>query len=304
LGADPNSVKKWLEGMKDDVFETLASHSVPGSQTRILEDDHLLSTSLWTAAAKPKPSNSIEKLLRKWDAKWVLTDKAWDLFAGVCGGKFGADEKMRPIQKNEKIVVWVNNQKIVRLLELLIGPKLLEINVGYTISDASGGRGWISAEMRKTLEKSPDSIWKKGCEYDEETHIWKKKDKNGNTMAQEAFAQDPQCKVFLTTYGSSSHGIGLTSARNVILAESHYNPAQILQSEDRCYRIGQQRDVYVYHLQSFFDATTPTVEEVVFKVLEKKRKLIQETIEGGASEIDASKEEEGLVDAGYYIPRV
>lgn len=54
-----------------------------------------------------------------------------------------------------------------------------------------------------------------------------RKDKNGNTMAQEAFAQDPQCKVFLTTYGSSSHGIGLTAGRNVILAESHYNPAQI-----------------------------------------------------------------------------
>jgi len=45
------------------------------------------------------------------------------------------------------------------------------------------------------------------------------------------------------------------------------------------------------------------VEEVVFKVLERKRKLIQETIEGGASEIDATKEE-GLVDAGYYIPRI
>ena len=43
---------------------------------------------------------------------------------------------------------------------------------------------------------------------------------------------------------------------------------------------------------------------MVFKVLERKRKLIQETIEGGASEIDAAKEEEGLVDAGYYIPRI
>ena len=42
---------------------------------------------------------------------------------------------------------------------------------------------------------------------------------------------------------------------------------------------------------------------MVFKVLERKRKLIQETFEGGASEIDA-KEEEGLVDAGYYIPRI
>lgn len=77
----------------------------------------------------------------------------------------------------------------------------------------------------------------------------------------------------------------------------------ILQSEDRCYRIGQKRDVFVYHLQSYFDENTPTVEEVVFKVLEKKRKLIQETIEGGASEIDAGKDAT-LVDAGYYVPRI
>ena len=44
----------------------------------------------------------------------------------------------------------------------------------YTISDASGGRGWVSSAMKETLESSLDSIWKKGFEYDNQTNIWKR----------------------------------------------------------------------------------------------------------------------------------
>lgn len=69
----------------------------------------------------------------------------------------------------------------------------------------------------------------------------------------------------------------------------------MLQAEDRAYRLGQQKDVFVYNLQSVSREGEPTVEQFVFQVLEKKRTLVMQTIEGAAEELDEVK-------ARMYLP--
>ena len=71
-------------------------------------------------------------------------------------------------------------------------------------------------------------------------------------------------------------GVGLTlvEANNVVHYTVEWNPAVISQATDRAYRIGQTRDVEVYHLYSKFDkARFHTIEEYIRETLKKKKKI-------------------------------
>ncbi|KAJ6642254.1 Chromatin-remodeling complex ATPase chain Iswi [Pseudolycoriella hygida] len=62
--------------------------------------------------------------------------------------------------------------------------------------------------------------------------------------------QDPQSKkfIFLLTRSSSSMGINLTAADSVIFYDSDWNPQMNLQAISRAHRIGQSKEVRVFHL--------------------------------------------------------
>jgi len=68
-----------------------------------------------------------------------------------------------------------------------------------------------------------------------------------------------------------------------------HTTAIMLQAEDRVYRLGQKRDVFIYYLQSQTSQGGDTVEHLVFDILDKKRKMIRETIEGGALDLESLK---------------
>jgi len=215
---------------------------------------------------------------------------------------------------DEKVVIFVRNQTTARLLELFLQHRLATKGICYGLCDTNGGRGTIFSPAMKKLQKDEGLHWKlyrgngskqqkekeKEKEHDstEETNdgkmagqqvYWEMNGTSAKTMAMEAFSQDESCRVFITTFGTSAHGVDLQVARNVIMAESVYNPAVMLQAEDRAYRLGQKRDVYVYYLQSC-TSRGYTVEKLVFDILKKKRRMIRETIEGGAVELDSLKE--------------
>lgn len=62
------------------------------------------------------------------------------------------------------------------------------------------------------------------------------------------FQQNPNCKVFLGTIQKAGTGITLTAASYVIFIDCDWVPANNIQAEDRAYRIGTTKPVFIYYL--------------------------------------------------------
>ena len=74
------------------------------------------------------------------------------------------------------------------------------------------------------------------------------------------FNRDPNCFCFLLTSQVAGVGLNLVSANRAIVLDPDWNPANDNQAIDRCYRIGQKRDVIIYRLIS-----TNSVEDKIYK---------------------------------------
>ena len=61
-------------------------------------------------------------------------------------------------------------------------------------------------------------------------------------------------------------GLNVTAANHVIHYSRHWNPAKESQATDRAYRIGQEKDVYVYYpmaVNKEFKAFDETLDELL-----------------------------------------
>lgn len=81
--------------------------------------------------------------------------------------------------------------------------------------------------------------------------------------------QQGDIPIFLISLKAGGMGLNLTKADTVIHYDPWWNPAVEEQATDRSHRIGQENPVFVYKL-----ITQGTVEEVILKLQEKKRQLV------------------------------
>ncbi|KAJ1968628.1 DNA-dependent ATPase fun30 [Dimargaris xerosporica] len=82
------------------------------------------------------------------------------------------------------------------------------------------------------------------------------------------FNNDESILVFLLSTKAAGVGINLASANVVILYDIDYNPHNDKQAEDRAYRVGQKRDVYVYKY-----IAQNTIEEYILQRARHKLQL-------------------------------
>lgn len=82
------------------------------------------------------------------------------------------------------------------------------------------------------------------------------------------FQKDPDRKVFIGTWQKMGTGLTLTKASYEIFIDVPYTNAAYVQAQDRCYRIGTNRNVTIYHL-----ITEGTVDERVLEIVEDKEAL-------------------------------
>jgi len=80
--------------------------------------------------------------------------------------------------------------------------------------------------------------------------------------------------VFLISLKAGGTGLNLIGADTVIHVDPWWNPAVEDQATDRCYRIGQTRNVHVIKLLS-----KGTIEEKIYRLQQKKQKLAEAVIE-------------------------
>lgn len=83
------------------------------------------------------------------------------------------------------------------------------------------------------------------------------------------FMNDEDCKLIICSLKSASVGLTLTAASDVLFVEMDWCAANNNQAEDRCHRIGQTNNVNIWYLIS-----KDTIEEHIYKIVEKKRVLI------------------------------
>ena len=90
------------------------------------------------------------------------------------------------------------------------------------------------------------------------------------------FQEDETIPFFVLSLKAGGTGLNLTAATHVIHFDRWWNPAVENQATDRAFRIGQKKGVLVHKL-----VCRGTVEERIDAMLEDKRKLSRELLEGG-----------------------
>ncbi|OYU46329.1 MAG: hypothetical protein CFE44_02765 [Burkholderiales bacterium PBB4] len=98
--------------------------------------------------------------------------------------------------------------------------------------------------------------------------------------AVDAFQQQPEVKVFIGTTMAAGVGITLTAANYVFFASLPWTPALKRQAEDRAYRSGQTRDVFV-----IIPLVAGTIDEQIFALLDSKREIEVAIIESNRTAV-------------------
>jgi non-specific serine/threonine protein kinase len=91
------------------------------------------------------------------------------------------------------------------------------------------------------------------------------------------FQEDESVPFFVLSLKAGGTGLNLTAASHVIHFDRWWNPAIENQATDRAFRIGQTKNVLV---QKFL--CRGTVEEKIDALIDSKRRLSQDLLEGGA----------------------
>lgn len=87
------------------------------------------------------------------------------------------------------------------------------------------------------------------------------------------FQQNENLRVFLISLKAGGTGLNLTEADYVYLVDPWWNPAVENQAIDRCYRIGQKKNVIAVRL-----ICPDTVEEKIMKLQQSKKELANDLI--------------------------
>ena len=100
-----------------------------------------------------------------------------------------------------------------------------------------------------------------------------KEQRNSNIQK---FKNNAKYTVLLMTLGLGT-GLNLTCANNVIIADLWYNPFVIAQAVDRCYRIGQTKNVMVYKIVCEDSIEGDTIEPMLERKEDISNKVISST---------------------------
>jgi hypothetical protein len=91
------------------------------------------------------------------------------------------------------------------------------------------------------------------------------------------FQEDESVGYFVLSLKAGGTGLNLTAASHVVHFDRWWNPAVENQATDRAFRIGQTKNVLVHKF-----VCRGTVEEKIDELIESKRQLSRDLLEGGA----------------------
>jgi non-specific serine/threonine protein kinase len=104
------------------------------------------------------------------------------------------------------------------------------------------------------------------------------------------FQDDETERFFVLSLKAGGIGLNLTAASHVVHFDRWWNPAVENQATDRAFRIGQTRNVLVHKF-----VCRGTVEEKIDQLIESKRQLSKDLLEGGADLLLTELKDEDLL---------
>jgi non-specific serine/threonine protein kinase len=104
------------------------------------------------------------------------------------------------------------------------------------------------------------------------------------------FQEDEAVGFFVLSLKAGGAGLNLTAASHVVHFDRWWNPAVENQATDRAFRIGQTKNVLVHKF-----VCRGTVEEKIDQLIESKRQLSTDLLEGGADLLLTEMKDEDLL---------
>jgi len=104
------------------------------------------------------------------------------------------------------------------------------------------------------------------------------------------FQEDEAERFFVLSLKAGGAGLNLTAASHVVHFDRWWNPAVENQATDRAFRIGQTKNVLVHKF-----VCRGTVEEKIDQLIESKRQLSKDLLEGGADLLLTELQDEELL---------
>jgi superfamily II DNA or RNA helicase len=105
------------------------------------------------------------------------------------------------------------------------------------------------------------------------------------------FQEDEAVRFFVLSLKAGGAGLNLTAASHVVHFDRWWNPAVENQATDRAFRIGQTRNVLVHKF-----ICRGTVEEKIDQLIDSKRQLAKDLLEGGADVLLTEMSDEELLN--------
>ena len=103
---------------------------------------------------------------------------------------------------------------------------------------------------------------------------------NGKMSRQQAiddFQDKNGFNIIIMSPIAAGMGLNVVGANHVIHYSRHWNPSKENQATDRAYRIGQDKDVFVYYPMAVSNGIK-TFDETLDKLLERKSQLAEATL--------------------------
>lgn len=233
----------------------------------------------------------------------VLPEGDTGISCSSCGREL-TDEELGPDGENDcfkcsKIERTVSAQQLVELGKLKQVCSLSKVSrIAADIADAveAGEKVIVFTQYTKTLEEVAAACREIKVETGAKATYGKIPTKKIKVVtlsgqdsqekrqaAVDAFQNDPETKVFVSNMKAGGVGLTLTQARIVMFADMEWSPEIHAQAEDRAHRIGQEGTVNVYYY-----VMEKTIEEDIVDLLEAKRRIIKEVMEGSRDRMSGS----------------
>eukprot|EP00923_Selenidium_pygospionis_P046411 GHVN01080007.1.p1 GENE.GHVN01080007.1~~GHVN01080007.1.p1 ORF type:complete len:1122 (-),score=226.22 GHVN01080007.1:78-3443(-) len=103
------------------------------------------------------------------------------------------------------------------------------------------------------------------------------------------FQQRSECQVAILSITACGQGLDLTAAGTVVFAELYWVPGQMMQAEDRAHRMGTEYSTIDVH----YLVAEDTIDETVWKTLNKKWGSMTSTLDGREQAIEADSLSKG-----------